>query len=101
VDHRILSAMIERARAYMPDIADLQAIRVWTGFRAATPDKLPLIGPTPEDESLWLATGHEGLGITTSLGTAKLIADALTGSTPAIPLEPYLPHRFARSMAHA
>jgi len=101
VDHRILSAMIERARAYMPDIADLQAIRVWTGFRAATPDKLPLIGPTPEDESLWLATGHEGLGITTSLGTAKLIADALTGSTLAIPLEPYLPHRFARSMAHA
>ena len=101
VDHRILTAMIERARAYMPGIADLQAIRVWTGFRAATPDKLPLIGPTPEDESLWLATGHEGLGITTSLGTAKLIADALTGCTPAIPLEPYLPHRFAGSLAHA
>lgn len=101
VDHRILTAMIERARAYMPGIAHLQAIRVWTGFRPATPDKLPLIGPVPDDESLWLAAGHEGLGITTALGTAKLIADALTGSAPAIPIEPYLPQRFAGSMAHA
>ena len=101
IDHRILTAMIERARAYMPIIGNLQATRTWTGFRPATPDKLPLIGPMPEDESLWIAAGHEGLGITTSLGTAGLIADALTGSAPAIPIEPYLPQRFAGSMAHA
>ena len=66
----LLARMIERAQWYMPEIGALSAIRVWTGFRAATPDKLPLIGPWPEDESLFLATGHEGLGITTSLGTA-------------------------------
>lgn len=101
VERRMLSAMIGRARAYMPKIADLEAIRVWTGFRAATPDKLPLIGPTPDDDTLWLAAGHEGLGITTSLGTAKLLADALTGSKPAIPIEPYLPGRFAGQVAHA
>lgn len=101
VDHRILTSMIERARLYMPDIGDLQSIRVWTGFRAATPDKLPLIGVWPDDETLWLAAGHEGLGITTSLGTAKLLADALTGVAPAIPLDPYLPRRFAGTVAHA
>lgn len=101
VDHRILSAMIERARLYMPAIGDLQSIRVWTGFRAATPDKLPLIGAWPDDESVWLAAGHEGLGITTSIGTAKLLADALTGAAPAIPLDPYLPQRFAGTVAHA
>jgi len=101
IDHRILSAMIDRARAYMPEIASLKAIRTWTGFRAATPDKLPLVGPWPGDESIWLAAGHEGLGITTSLGTAKLLADALTGRPPAIPIEPYLPRRFAERTAHA
>ena len=63
--------MIDRARWFLPEIGALSAIRVWTGFRAATPDKLPLIGPCPEDESMFLATGHEGLGITTSLGTAS------------------------------
>lgn len=101
VDRAILAAMIDRARAYIPSIAALSAIRAWTGFRAATPDKLPLIGPWPEDQSLVLATGHEGLGITTSPATGHLIADHLTGSAPAIPIEPYLPTRFAGSIAHA
>ena len=73
-------------------IASLSVIRIWTGFRAATPDKLPLIGPT-EDSSISLATGHEGLGITTSLATARLLADYLLGKTPPIPIDPYLPSR--------
>ena len=67
------------------------AVRTWTGFRAATPDKLPLIGPSTGDRSIFLATGHEGLGITTSLATARLLADQITGTTSEIPIEPYLP----------
>ena len=97
VDQNILSAMLRRARIYLPGINALSAIRVWTGFRAATPDKLPLIGPFAGDESILLATGHEGLGITTSLGTAELIAAQLTNETPAIPGAAYLPARFAAS----
>jgi glycine/D-amino acid oxidase-like deaminating enzyme len=94
VDQAILSAMLQRAEAYMPSIGSLNAVRVWTGFRAATPDKLPLIGPSLHDESVWLATGHEGLGITTSLATGALLAAALTGRQAPIPLDPYLPSRF-------
>jgi glycine/D-amino acid oxidase-like deaminating enzyme len=101
VDAHILASMIERAQWYMPEIGALSAIRVWTGFRAATPDKLPLIGPCPEDDSLFLATGHEGLGITTSLGTACILTDHLQGIETKIPIEPYLPARFVRSKAHA
>lgn len=101
VDAQILSAMIERAQWYLPEIGTLSALRVWTGFRAATPDKLPLIGPWPGDESLFLATGHEGLGITTSLGTARILTDYMLGNETMIPIEPYLPARFARSEAHA
>ena len=95
----ILSAMLQRASMYLPDIRRLNAIRVWTGFRAATPDKLPLIGPTPDDDTVWLATGHEGLGITTSLATGELLAAMLTGARPAIPAEPYLPSRFTEPKA--
>lgn len=101
INRPLLEAMIERARTYLPAIGSLQAIRVWTGFRAATPDKLPLIGPWPGDDSLLLATGHEGLGITTSLATGKLIAAALTGEPPPIAPEPYLPARFAQSLSSA
>lgn len=101
VDHAILAAMIDRARSFFPRIDALSAIRVWTGFRAATPDKLPMIGPWPEDPTLFLATGHEGLGITTSLATAALLTSQILGKTTEIPIEPYLPERFARSLAHA
>jgi D-hydroxyproline dehydrogenase subunit beta len=93
VDTGILIRMMERAREYMPGLAQTSAIRIWTGFRAATPDKLPLIGPTPEDPTVYLATGHEGLGITTSLATARLLVDQIARREPAIPFEPYLPSR--------
>jgi D-hydroxyproline dehydrogenase subunit beta len=94
INHALLRAMLARAQQYLPRIADLHAIRVWTGFRAATPDKLPLIGPWPESESLYLATGHEGLGITTSLATAKLLVATMLGERSRIPAAPYLPARF-------
>jgi glycine/D-amino acid oxidase-like deaminating enzyme len=94
VDHAMLTRMLQRAALYMPAIGSLSVLRSWTGFRAATPDKLPLIGPVSDDSSLWLATGHEGLGITTALATAELLASAFTGCTPAIDPEPYLPARF-------
>lgn len=94
VDQAILSSMLARAQLYMPELASLNVIRIWTGFRAATPDKLPLIGPVADDDSLWLATGHEGLGITTALATAELLACAFGGTEPPIAKEPYLPTRF-------
>lgn len=94
VNQALLTAMIARAQDYIPDIGELQAIRVWTGFRAATPDKLPLIGPWPEDATMFLATGHEGLGITTSLATAKLLAGTMLGDATPIDPAPYLPARY-------
>jgi glycine/D-amino acid oxidase-like deaminating enzyme len=101
VDNSVLVRMLERAQEYMPGLARLSAVRTWTGFRAATPDKLPLIGPSTGDRSIFLATGHEGLGITTSLATARLLADQITGTTSEIPIEPYLPSRTVKEQVHA
>jgi glycine/D-amino acid oxidase-like deaminating enzyme len=100
VDDAILAGMLQRAFEYMPDLNILSAIRVWTGIRPATPDKLPLIGPSPEDPSVLVAAGHEGLGITTSLATAKLICSQILGQRPAIPIQPYLPSRQLATEAH-
>ena len=101
IDRSIVQAMMQRAQQYVPRLGSLSALRTWTGFRAATPDKLPMIGPTQQDASMFLAAGHEGLGITTSLATARLLLDQFLERTPAIPLEPYLPSRFAMEVAHA
>ena len=101
VEAVLLSRMLARAAEYMPGLTRLSALRAWTGFRAATADHLPLIGPCPGHERLYLATGHEGLGITTSMGTAKLLVDQLLNRASAIPVAPYLPSRAHKEAMHA
>ncbi len=93
VNPTILHRMLERAESYMPELAKLSRVSVRTGFRAATPDKLPLIGPTAIP-GLFLATGFEGLGITTAPGAARLLADHLLHRKFSIDPAPYLPGRF-------
>ena len=92
VNHGILARMLARAVEFMPALARLPVLRVWTGFRPATADRLPLIGPF-ESDRLWVAAGHEGLGITTALGTGKLLADLVAGREPAIDAAPFSPGR--------
>jgi glycine/D-amino acid oxidase-like deaminating enzyme len=98
VDQPILNRMLQRAFEYLPGLAQLSAIRVWTGHRAATPDKLPMIGPSVVSDRIWLATGHEGLGITTSLGTGRLLADLLLDRPTGIAAEPFAPSRFTKEV---
>ena len=68
---------------------------------AAMPGPTSILYPRfdhPAIEGLWLATGHEGLGITTSLGTAELLAAMIAGRESEITAEPYSPSR--RFAAH-
>ena len=95
-DIGILSRMLERAQSYMPELAQVSGLRVWTGFRAATPDKLPLIGPAEglsDDRTIWLAAGFEGLGITNAPAAGRLLADQMLGRASEIDTAPYLPQR--------
>ncbi len=89
INRTLLKRMLSRACEYMPTLKDLKALRTWIGFRPATEDKMPLVGRWPAIEGLYIASGHEGLGITTSLGTAHLLAAEILGSQPAIDPAPY------------
>lgn len=97
VEMAMLRRMLAHAAGFVPRLAQLNVLRCWTGMRAATPDGLPLIGPHPTRANTWLATGHEGLGITTSLATAELLAAQISGRPTAIPAAPYLPSRLLPS----
>ena len=93
VDREMLRKMTSRAFEYMPKLQELSALRIWTGSRPSTPDNLPYIGQSPTQKNTYIAAGHEGLGITTALGTAALITSLIVGRKPAIPIDPYLPSR--------
>ena len=94
IDTDMLAQMLSRAVSYLPGLADLNAIRCWTGLRPATPDSLPILGPHPTRQGLWLAVGHEGLGVTCAPASARLLAAQITGSAPPIDPTPYLAQRF-------
>jgi D-hydroxyproline dehydrogenase subunit beta len=89
INRAIVQRMLARAVAFLPGLGALSAIRTWTGFRPATADNLPLIGSHDVGAGTWIAAGHEGLGITTALGTGRMLADMIVGRAPAIDPAPY------------
>ena len=101
VDAALLARMVRRAQRFLPDVGTLQMLRCWAGYRPATPDGRPVIGRIPSSErgNRWVATGHEGLGLTTATGTASVWLDLLLGRTPAIDPAPYSPERFVEVAA--
>jgi glycine/D-amino acid oxidase-like deaminating enzyme len=98
INRPLLAAMLERAEWFVPAVTATRALRTWTGFRPATPDKLPLIGRWPSLPDLWVATGHEGLGITMAPGTADLIVAGITGQAPPVDPAPFAPDRAMPAM---
>lgn len=65
------------AVALFPGLGTVSVIRGYQGFRPATPDHLPLIGPDARVAGLFHHTGHEGAGIGLALGSAELLAEAV------------------------
>jgi D-amino-acid dehydrogenase len=69
-----------------PAGGDVSKAEFWTGLRPNTPDGTPIVGPTPY-RNLFLNTGHGTLGWTMACGSARVMADMLTGRQPEISLE--------------
>lgn len=88
INRSLVQRMLERAVEFMPRLAQLSVIRTWTGFRPATHNKLPFISRLDRD-GLWIAAGHEGLGITTALGSARLLTDLILGREPCMDPAPF------------
>lgn len=97
VEPDVLDQMMQRAIEFMPEIPSLKVSHTRTGFRPASPDSLPIIGALPGQPGVFVASGHEGLGITTSLGTGQIIADLVMGKKPEIDVAAFSPARFKLS----
>lgn len=99
INKKLLSEMLHRANYFMPDLKNLKALRVWAGLRPASEDGVPFIGFLKK-KKVYVCAGHEGLGITTSLASAKLIAAQIFGEKPEIDARPYDPERLYQESAN-
>lgn len=92
-NYRRADAMLQKARSFLPGLRATGGTQ-WMGFRPSLPDSLPAIGPSRATPRVIHAFGHGHLGLTQSAGTARLVADLVTGRPPAIDLTPFSPQRF-------
>ena len=92
-NYRRSEAMLKKAQAFLPGLKPEGGVQ-WMGFRPSLPDSLPAIGRAGSTPRVIYAFGHGHLGLTQSAGTARIVADLLTGRTPAIDIAPFSPQRF-------
>jgi D-hydroxyproline dehydrogenase subunit beta len=97
VSIRALAAIAVHALTLFPTLRDARILRSYVGFRPYCPDHLPVIGADPRAPGLWHASGHEGAGIGLSVGTAKLISQAIAGAWCDLDLTAFRPDRFAEA----
>lgn len=97
-DDRIRSARLriltEGAAHYLRDPIPQATSEPWYGWRPMTHDSTPVIGPCPGFSNVFLATGHNMLGLSMAPATGRLISELITRSDPHIAPEPYSVNRF-------
>ena len=93
--HRI-KAIVTAARPYFRGIDWNTRSDEWVGPRPMTPDGLPMIGPVAGQSRIFLATGHNMLGVTLAPATGRVVADLMLRGEVRFDLAPLSPNRFAR-----
>jgi D-amino-acid dehydrogenase len=91
---RRIAAIVAAARPYLRDVDWDGRTDEWTGARPMTPDGLPAIGRLPGHRNVYVATGHNMLGLTLGPSTGRLVTGMLTGETA--PPAAFDPKRIAR-----
>jgi glycine oxidase len=94
-----ISGLLHAAIELVPSLRELPIARMWCGFRPWAPDSLPVLGPWPGIEGLFVATGHFRNGILLAPITARLMTEWITGTEPSLAVKDFLPDRFVRRPA--
>ncbi|WP_213878912.1 FAD-dependent oxidoreductase [Pseudomonas sp. dw_358] len=86
-------ALARLAARYLPKL-HTEGGRFWAGHRPATPDSLPVIGPSARNPNVIYAFGHGHLGLTQGATTGRLVNDLVHGKPLPIDIAPFAITRF-------
>ena len=89
--------ILERVLKVMPALEDAEVVDHLAGVRPMCADRMPLIGPVPGWQGVYLATGHGTKGIHLSGITGRIVADMVVrgGTQVPVAVEDFSPERFA------
>ncbi|MCA9045883.1 MAG: FAD-dependent oxidoreductase, partial [Planctomycetaceae bacterium] len=86
---RRLSYLRTGASQYLHEPTAEPVEEEWYGWRPMTWDGKPYIDRSPRFENVWVAAGHNMLGISMGPSTGKLIAELLDGTPTHIDISPF------------
>jgi glycine oxidase len=96
-----LAHLTNGAIAVLPALRGRPITRTWCGFRPGSPDDMPILGPWPGVDGLYVATGHYRNGILLAPATAAHMSSAIVnGGVPDL-IRPFLPDRLLDRSRHA
>ena len=91
-----LGRLLMDAQSISSHVGGYPILETWTGLRPATPDGLPILGPSAIP-GVYYATGHYRNGVLLAPITASIVAELIYGRKPDLPVEAYAPSRFGNS----
>ena len=94
ITERRVAAILRGSRQFLNVPENPRVMELWRGLRPCTPDGVPIIGRSSKIDNLWLATGHQMLGLQTGPATGRLLADLLERKTPAVDPAAFDPRRY-------
>ena len=94
VSPRRVAAIVAGARAMLALPEPLEVREVWRGLRPVTPDGLPVIGRAPGHDNLFVAAGHQMLGLHCAPASGQLLAELVVGAAPSFDPAPFRADRF-------
>lgn len=94
IDPKRLQILKDGAEPYLRTAHCEPVERTWFGWRPMTYDGLPIIDRAPRYENVWVAAGHNMLGLSMAPATGKLLAELVGGERPFLDPDPYRISRF-------
>jgi glycine/D-amino acid oxidase-like deaminating enzyme len=88
-----LAGNVRTGAHVVPDVTGLSILRAWSGVAPLTADQLPLLGPIPRRNGLFVAVG--GPGFTLAPVLSRLISETILTGSSSLPLDDYDPARYA------
>jgi glycine oxidase len=88
-----IGQLLSEAQQISSYVGTYPILEMWSGLRPATPDHLPIIGPS-SIPGVFYATGHYRNGILLAPVTASIIAELIEKGKSSTAIDSFLPSRF-------
>lgn len=88
-----LAMLAKGAEQYLHEPQTEPIEEEWYGWRPMTTDGKPYIDRSPALSNVWIAAGHNMLGLSMATGTGRLVSEMVNGEEPHIDPQPFAVNR--------